>query len=722
MSSTDKYLDVYYGQGEREQGTDFGQLYVDTNTYNVYLTDRSYNMHQVGYTDIDIRMHDQYYETMKSLADAGVLTSVQIVPYGQTRLVKSAEYITDTVAENVSIIVLPSTITAIGASCCRGYSNLTSIKIPPRVTSIGDYAFEGTSVKNIVIPDYVVELGSDVFNNCSELTSLYIGKSVETIQYNNDGAYLGDMPSLMSLQVDLKNKTYTSCSLSSISPEESEELNCLIEKDSNVLLHGCNRTKLSIDIQIQEIAARAFFGLSDLSDIIIPQSVEFVGESCFEGCSSVKYLHTPFIGKSKEDDDSQYLGYLFGASHYKYNEDYVPASLVSVSTYDTEIKECAFANCSHILSVSIPYATIIGNGAFAYCEGLIGVYLSDSIVNIGEDAFFECKNLGDGVDQLIFRESLESIGDRAFYGTAFNCVEFRGGNEIGCEIGNEAFANMRSLISITLSDVILGNDVFGGSSVTTIRLNIDNIIRRTSNTTTKAFNHFGELFYDADRYDETEGVTEINARYSSYSSNKYYKIPQGEIEVYIKTSGNLSKGLFSGCSNLVYVHVEIPTNSNLTIEEYCFNNCISLETLILEGPGGNTFNIGTGSFMNTLKLQDINFNKFNTKDLIGDFGERTDNKIAGYAFDRNSVLLKYVPEYAYFQDTDLPKLPSRIFNFTHLKQNVPIISNESSLGQKPHYSVDSWKACKIVVSSDFESYGSFELELPQEWSPKLSTF
>ena len=136
-------------------------------------------------------------------------------------------------------------MTFISSSVFEDCGNLTSIFIPDSVTSIGDRAFHRCwNLTSIVIPDSVTSIGNSAFLSCSRLTSIVIPDSVTSV----GGYAFCDCTSLASVVIP----------------------------DS-----------------VTSIGGYAFNNCTSLSSIDIPNSVTSIGNGAFWGCKNIVAVRAP---------------------------------------------------------------------------------------------------------------------------------------------------------------------------------------------------------------------------------------------------------------------------------------------------------------------------------------------------------------------------------------------------------------------------------------------
>lgn len=90
----------------------------------------------------------------------------------------------------------------------------------------------------------------------------------------------------------------------------------------------------------------------------------------------------------------------------------------------TGIGDSAFANCSNLVSVSLPDSvTTIGKWAFSYCNNLTSVTLSNGVITVGRSAFANCPNLM----SVTIGDSVTTINDNIFWKcTNLKSIQFEG--------------------------------------------------------------------------------------------------------------------------------------------------------------------------------------------------------------------------------------------------------------------------------------------------------
>ena len=266
----------------------------------------------------------------------------------------------------ISSVTIPNSVTSIGNFTFYVCSGLTSVTIGSSVTSIGEYAFYGCTrlTGNLTIPNSVTNIGSNAFFACSGLSRV-----------NYTGNIAG----------------WCGISFSSSSANPLYYAHHLYIGDSEV-------TNLIIPNSVTSIGNYAFDYCIGLTSVTIPNSVTSIGGSAFSSCSRLTSVTIPNSVTSIGD-------YAF----------YGCRGLTSVTIPNsvTSIDDFTFYGCTGLTSVTIPNSvTSIGTNTFQYCSGLASVTIPYSVTSIGSYAFRNCS----GLTSLTIPYSVTSIGISAFDG------------------------------------------------------------------------------------------------------------------------------------------------------------------------------------------------------------------------------------------------------------------------------------------------------------------
>ncbi len=357
---------------------------------------------------------------------------------------------------------------------------------------------------NLILPETVQHYGSTytvtsiglwAFGECTELTSLFIPQTVNSIdQY----AFL-DCFGIEQIVIDENNPVYDS----------RDECNAIIETLSNTLLMGSNNAiipntistigdcafgnmvggftglaSINIPNSVITIGDYAFANCTGLSgDLVIPNSVTTIGEAAFAGCTGLTGTLT-LSNSLSEIESSVFYGCGF------------TGSLVIPNTV-TYIASDAFSGCAGFTgALDIPNSVVeIWAGAFSGCTGLTSLSIPQSVnfidVNRYETPFLGCTGferitidennpvydsrnncnaiIETGTNTLIqgfncstIPNNVTAIGSFAFFG----CTGLTGGLLIPnavTEIGSYAFAGCTGITSLTIGNSVEGiwHNVFG---------------------------------------------------------------------------------------------------------------------------------------------------------------------------------------------------------------------------------------------------------------------
>ena len=348
--------------------------------------------------------------------------------------------------------------------------------------------------------------------------------------------------------------------------------------DANDIEACSNLTSIVIPDSVTSIGGYAFRSCTGLTDIIIPDSVTSIGDWAFCNCTSLTSITIPNSVTS--------IGYK--AFHEC-------TSLTSVTIPDSvaSIGDLAFSGCTGLTSITIPDSvTSIGDWAFCNCTSLTSITIPNSVISIGSSAFWGCT----GLTSVTIPDSVTSIGDRAFHKcTSLTSVTIP---DNVTSIGDRAFDECTSLTEIIVDS---NNKSYISKNGILFDKNLEIIVcypggKIGSFTIPDGVTKIGE-----DAFFGCTGLTSITIPDSVTSIGDYaFSGCTGLTSVTISDSvTSIGNGAFDGCTSLT--SITIP-DSVTSIGDYAFEDCTSLTSITI--PDSVT-SIGDSAFSGCTGLTSI---------------------------------------------------------------------------------------------------------------------
>lgn len=324
------------------------------------------------------------------------------------------------VPSKISKAVLPDSLMTIKQLAFNNCSEITEITVPQSVENIEMYAFQGcTNLENIDVSDSISCIGSNAFSDTAWYKNLpdgvvYIGK----IAYG----YKGEMPEDTEITLDDGTKAVAQWAFSKQENLKSIVMPESVEYIGNNAFFCCYGLRdADIPQNVTDIGADAFKFCSALEKIDIPESVENIGDYAFANCTSLSEINFPdsavYIGKTIFDNtpwyENQNDGVVYiGKIAYGYKGEMPEDTCISIKNGTMGIACYAFSNCENLIDIYMPVTLeYIGGSSFSFCTGLISVKLPSFVEYIGNMAFFAC----DSLETVSIPENMKSIQEKAFY-------------------------------------------------------------------------------------------------------------------------------------------------------------------------------------------------------------------------------------------------------------------------------------------------------------------
>ncbi len=305
--------------------------------------------------------------------------SVAVMPVAKTGTYRVPDGIAEITADafkgaSISKVIIPASVTKIGNGAFADCINLTSVVFETSASgkdkdlTISAKAFAGcTKLEKIVLPARLTEIN---------LTK-YAVNGTNVVVDGASEAFAG-CTSLVEINVAASSKTYKSVD------------GILYSADGKTLLY-CPATRsgeVVIPTNVQNIAPGAFVGCSNITEVVIPNTIVYVGECAFYGLNT-NLTKVTFKGNNLT------TGVTVGKYAFRGCEKLEQLVLESGSRL-TVLSEGAFYGCGALESFAVPASmTNIGKEAFRDCTGLEAITFAENGATLafGESAFYNCTGL-----------------------------------------------------------------------------------------------------------------------------------------------------------------------------------------------------------------------------------------------------------------------------------------------------------------------------------------
>ena len=165
--------------------------------------------------------------------------------------------------------------------------------------AISSYLFARTKLETIILPNSITSIGACVFYNCNHLTSITIPKNVTGI---SNRAFANSL-ALTSIVVESGNQNFDSRNNCNAIVDNNNQLiagckNTIIPNSVTSIgacaFEGCcGLTSINMPDKVISIGGGAFSDCSSLTSITIPNNVTSIGDGAFQNCSSLIYITLP---------------------------------------------------------------------------------------------------------------------------------------------------------------------------------------------------------------------------------------------------------------------------------------------------------------------------------------------------------------------------------------------------------------------------------------------
>lgn len=505
---------------------------------------------------------------------------------------------------------------------------IRDLVIPEKVKSIEKYAFAGcASLTGLTITGSETNVRNYAFSACPNLTKINVGKDVIGINQTTFSGSPITEAAVPAIFIDCLSKSsvehliiidtteIASDALRGFSSLRSVTIPAGVTSIGERAFMDCRSLEsVTIPDGVKTIGASAFYGCESIKSISIPSSVSGIGENAFWGCQ-IEHVSVPadfialipkFSLKTVEINSGTTIPYEAFAACQQ-------IAKITLSDTVTTIEAYAFYECTGLTEIAIPKSVVsIGNGAFTGCSSLkkisvsnVGAWCGINFADPTANPIYYAKNLyldDTLITSLVIPEGVTSINNYAFYG-AIRLVSVTLPQTL-ISIGHESFKHCNKLIEV------INNSGINISVNSQTHGNVAYYSKEVHKGSSKIINKQNYLFYTHNGVNYLLGCTEQASsthilpndyngkayRIYDYAFYMYDKITSVSMQGKITSIGDSA---FYHCRNMTYVHVG---NNIINIESAAFAGCSNIETLEIEN---GVKNIGRSAFEGCSSINDV---------------------------------------------------------------------------------------------------------------------
>ena len=335
--------------------------------------------------------------------------------------------------ENLTGVKVPGNVETVGACAFAGDENLTEIELEEGIKELGDRFIEETGISEVVVPKSV-KTANYAFSNAEKLEKVTFAQGTEQIpayvmcKYpwsGNEGSSVREVIMPEGVKV-IGYGAFNNCDgLTEMKLPESLET---IGEDA---FYDCDGlTEMKLPESLETIGEDAFYDCDGLTEMKLPESLKTIGQYAFCGCSALKKIELP--GKLKSIGNNAFGGCenltgvkvpgnveTVGACAFAGDENLTEIEL------EEGIKELGdrFIEETGISEVVVPKSVKTANYAFSNAEKLEKVTFAQGTEQI--PAYVMCKypwsgNERSNVQEVYIPGSITEVGYSAFDNFAGN--------------------------------------------------------------------------------------------------------------------------------------------------------------------------------------------------------------------------------------------------------------------------------------------------------------